>query len=123
MDAFLKTIEYRYYPIYMLFFIPLLIWAGRDFSTMLVAERKVRVYQRTDGGDGSVETGDLDTGGNDPEPDTPLKWYNMVIPLILLIFFILYMLVSTGDDGSGTQSFNEKIQNADSYLGLLVATM
>merc|ERR1712151_828505 len=121
--GFLKTIEYRYYPIFMLFFIPFLIITGRDFGTMLVAERNVLVYGRTDGGDGSAEDGELDDGGNAPEEDTPQRWYNMIVPLFLLIFFIFYMLVSTGSDGSPNQSFTNKIQNADSYLGLLVATM
>ena len=123
MDVFLQTIQFRYYPIFMLFFIPMLILTGRDFATMLVAERKVVVYGRTDGGDGSQEDVELDDGGNAPEEDTPLRWYNMILPLCLLIFFIFYMLVMTGTDGSPNQSFTNKIQNADSYLGLLVATM
>ena len=123
MDVFLKTIEYRYYPIFMLFLIPLLIVSGRDFGAMLIAERKVRAYGRTDGGDGSREKVESDDGGNQPEEDTPKRWYNMIIPLLLLIFFIFYMLVSTGTDGSPNQSFTNKIQNADSYLGLLVSTM
>lgn len=123
MDVFLKTIEYRYYPIFMLFLIPLLIVSGRDFGAMLIAERKVRAYGRTDGGDGSREKVESNDDANQPEEDTPKRWYNMIIPLLLLIFFIFYMLVSTGTDGSPNQSFTNKIQNADSYLGLLVSTM
>lgn len=124
MDVFLQTIEYRYYPIFMLFFIPIMTLAARDFGPMLIAERKVQVYGRKDGGDGSQEdVGDLDDGGNSPDEGTPLRWYNMIVPLVLLIFFIFYMLVATGTTGEPGQTFSDKIQNADSYLGLLVATM
>ena len=51
---FLQSIRYRYYPIFMLLLIILLIATQRDFGPMLIAERKTEVYQRTDGGDGGT---------------------------------------------------------------------
>ena len=51
-SVFLETIKYRYYCIFMLMFIPLLILTGRDFGPMLIAERLTKVYGRTDGGPG-----------------------------------------------------------------------
>ena len=97
---------------------------------MLIAERKTQVYQRTDGGDGSgkgatasSEEGGAEVGENKPKPDTPCKPWNMLIPIVLLVFFIFYLLVKTGDDGSGDQSFMDKIEGSDSYSALLWGTM
>lgn len=79
-SVFVETIQYRYYCIFMLFFIPLLILSGRDFGPMLVAERVVRVYGRTDGGPGAAlaADGNAIVSHNAPSEDTPCKWWNMV---------------------------------------------
>ena len=53
--VFLQSIKYRYYPIFMLLLMPIMIWAQRDFASMLIAERKTQVYKRTDGGDSATE--------------------------------------------------------------------
>jgi hypothetical protein len=105
--------------------IPMLIATGRDFGPMLLAERKVQVYQRTDGGDGHGKESEqkaMGHGENEPRADTPKRAYNMLIPICLLVFFIFYLLVTTGDDGSGTQSVMDKIENSDSYSALLWGT-
>lgn len=129
LAVFLQSIKYRYYPLFMMMLIPVLILAQRDFGPMLIAERKTQVFQRTDGGDGKgkgtkvSEDGVEIAGENDPRPDTPLKAYNMLVPILLLVFFIFYLLVKTGDDGNGNQSFMDKIENSDSYSALLWGTM
>jgi Na+/H+ antiporter NhaC len=102
------------------------ILSCRDFGPMLIAERKTQVYKRTDGGDGarrSGETESLEQKENAPREDTPKKAWNMFIPIILLVFLIFLLLVKTGDDGSGTQDFMDKIENANSYTALLWSTM
>jgi len=122
--VFLQSIKYRYYPIFMLVLIVVLIYAQRDFGTMLIAERKTEVYKRTDGGDGSTsdQAGGLGDG-NHPREDQPLLVWNMAIPIVLLIFLIFWCLVQTGDDGSGDQTFMDKIERSDSYAALLWSTM
>lgn len=50
--VFLETIKYRYYCIFMLILMPMIIISGRDFGPMLIAERRTRIYARTDGGPG-----------------------------------------------------------------------
>ncbi|CAB9499323.1 Inherit from COG: Na H antiporter [Seminavis robusta] len=125
LAVFLQTIKYRYYPIFMLMLIPLLIFSKRDFGPMLIAERKTQVYERTDGGDGKGK-GDnesMEAKENQPRPDTPQRSWNMLIPIILLVFFIFYLLVRTGDDGTGEQTFLNKIENSNSYSALLWGTM
>jgi Na+/H+ antiporter NhaC len=49
---FLQSVRYAYYSYFMIGLIAMLIASQRDFGPMLVAERKVRIYDRTDGGPG-----------------------------------------------------------------------
>jgi len=119
--VFLKSIEYRYYSIFMLFLVPLLIVTGRDWGPMLVAERKVRVYGRRDGGAGAFRpfTFDSSDGENDeaddviailerydrnnPKRDTPRHVWNMIGPVLALVFFIFFFLWRTGSNADGTK--------------------
>lgn len=74
----------------MLVLMFVLIMYGSDMGPMLVAERKVQVYERTDGGDGKGR-GEEGEGkdSNQPEDDTPAKSFNVTIPVLLLVFFHL----------------------------------
>ena len=102
----------------------LLIFSQRDFGPMLVAERNVRVYDRTDGGPNKGKSGEIDGDDeNQPREDQPLLTHNMLIPVIILIVLIFLALVRSGDDGSGTQTFLEKIEASDSYVALLYGCM
>ncbi|KAL7466078.1 hypothetical protein ACHAXS_006376 [Conticribra weissflogii] len=123
--VFLETIKYRYYCIYLLMLMSLLIASGRDFGPMLIAERRTKVYGRTDGGPGAAlnAEGEVLQSNNTPSEDIPCKWWNMVFPIVMLVIYIFYLLAFTGDDGSGTQSFVDKMQNADAYSALLWGTM
>jgi len=121
--VFVKSIKYRYYSIYMIMFIPVLIYLKRAFGPMLVAERKVFAYARTDGGDGAFKGMQGLLKANAPSDDTPALLMNFLFPLFFLIFFIFYELVKSGDDGTGTQSLYAKIESSDSYVALLYGTM
>jgi len=124
--VFLETIKYRYYCIFMLFFMPLLILSKRDFGPMLIAERLVKVYGRTDGGPGAAiaADGQAIVSHNAPKPDTPCRWWNMAFPIVALIGYIFYLLVWTGQQaGVGGESFIELIELSDAYKALLWGTM
>merc|ERR1712048_66766 len=124
--VFIQSIRYRYYPIFMLLFMFFSIAFQKEFGPMLIAERKVRAYDRTDGGDGkaSAEANlEGEAAINAPEPDSPALFYNMLIPIVLLVFFIIYLIVEDGSDGSGTQTFFEKFENGNSYVALLYGCM
>lgn len=123
-SVFLQSIRYRYYPIFMLIFMTILIGLDRDFGSMLIAERKTRVYDRKDGGDGRGRASKLEhSDENQPHPATPLYAWNMLVPVALLIFFIFFLLVQSGEDPSKDQSFMDKIENSNSYVALLYGTM
>jgi len=125
-SVFLSTIKYRYYCIFMLMLIPLQIIAGRDFGPMLIAERLTKVYGRTDGGPGAAVAADgqVLVSHNAPKADTPCRWWNMVVPILFLIFYIFYLLVWTGQqEAVGGESFIELIELSNSYQALLWGTM
>ncbi|KAL3919404.1 MAG: hypothetical protein SGILL_003769 [Bacillariaceae sp.] len=117
---FLQSIKYRYYPIFMIVMMFLLILLQRDFGPMLLAERQVRVYDRTDGGPNKGKSEEMEGAGeNQPREDQPLLSVNMLLPVVILVVLIFLALVRSGDDGSGTQTFMEKIEASDSYIALL----
>jgi Na+/H+ antiporter NhaC len=122
--VFLQSIKYRYYPIFMIFLIIFLIYSGRDFGPMLVAERKTRVYKRNDGGEGKGKASELEgKGENYPRKDTPEATWNLVLPVFLLIFFIFFLLVKTGEIDGEDQNLMDKIEASNSYSALLWGTM
>jgi Na+/H+ antiporter NhaC len=89
LGVFLQSIKYRYYPIFMIVMMAALIYSERDFGTMLIAERKTRVYKRTDGGDGKGKAGQADAEAhNGPNEGTPLAAWNMFMPILLLVRFL-----------------------------------
>lgn len=91
---------------------------------MLIAERKVRVYQRKDGGDGKGKASEFEEKAeNQPKEDTPLRSWNMILPVLLLIFFIFYLLVKSGEAEGEDQNIMDKIEMSDSYVALLWGTM
>jgi len=124
--VFLNSLRYAYYSWFMLVFIALIIFFQRDSGPMLLAERKVRIYDRTDGGPGkgtsSKKEGEDDE--NQPVKDQPLYSYNLLLPVGILVALIFALLVETGTSGSGEeQSFMDKIESSDSYSALLWGTM
>lgn len=114
-SVFIDSIKFRYYSLFMIMFIPIMIILKRDFGPMLVAERKCVVYKRTDGGDGKSDRKANGESSCAPKEDTPGLWWNYFIPLFFLIFFIFYIMVQSGDDGSGEQTFIDKIEASDSF--------
>lgn len=121
---FLQSIKYRYYPIYMLVLMMLIIFAQRDFGPMLVFERIARVYALTDGGPNRGKATEMEgKDENQPRKDQPLKGYNMYLPVLLLIGLVFYLLVATGTVEDEEQTFMEKIENSNSFSALLWATM
>jgi Na+/H+ antiporter NhaC len=120
----LQSIRYRYYPIFMIFFVFAVIVSERDFAGMLVAERKARVYQLTDGGDGqSTSYSATPTTENAPRLETPKRTWNMVVPMAMLVFFSLFLLVRTGEVAGQHQSVFDKIENTDANSALLWGAM
>ena len=94
-EVFLKSIKYRFYPIFMILLVLVLIVSGRDFGPMLIAERKTQSYRRKDGGDGKVFTRGRWDSIAEPRDDMPKKSWNMWIPIGFLIGFMIYFFRTT----------------------------
>jgi Na+/H+ antiporter NhaC len=116
-QAFLKTFKYRYYPLFMLLLVVMLIVSGRDFGPMLIAERKTQAYRRTDGGDGKMYI----RGGVEsrilPRANTPERSWNTWVPIGFLLGFILYFFYTTVKSEKGEEDFS------DTYAALIWSTV
>ena len=125
-NVFLQSVRYRYYCIFMLILIPLQILSGRDFGPMLIAERLTKVYGRTDGGPGRAVLfdGSAMISCNAPKPDTPCRWWNMVVPIMSLLVYIIYLLIWSGQQvAEGGETIYEVIGMGSSYDALVWGTM
>ncbi|MBT8383744.1 MAG: Na+/H+ antiporter NhaC family protein [Ignavibacteria bacterium] len=122
-SIFLETIPFRFYPIAMLLFVFFISFSKRDFGPMLKAERR------------ALETGEISsvssvfaTDFTDSKEylgeDVKAKWYNGIIPIMVIIFGTIAGLIYTGinsleEQGITSYAIKEVIGNSDSYLALL----
>jgi Na+/H+ antiporter NhaC len=121
-SVFLDTIIFRFYPIAMLFFVFLVSITNRDFGSMLNAERRAvkdgKVSAASFSANEFIEKSEL--FGNEDRA----KWYNGVIPILVLIFVTVFGLIFTGIDSLNEQGISDYgvrnvISNSNSYLALL----
>jgi len=122
--VFLESVRYSYYSLFMIGLIAMLVFTQRDYGPMLIAERKVRVYDRTDGGPGALNSGSGELGKeNKPREDQPMLLHNMAIPIVVWIILVFVVLVKSGTIEGEEQTFLEKIEESDSYVALLYSTL
>lgn len=122
-NVFLDTIIFRFYPIAMLIFIPITILMKRDFGPMLNAERYA-VANGIDAKHSGSKNNDIlkstELFGNEDKA----KWYNGVIPILIIVFGTIAGLIFTGiksleSIGIKDYSIRDIISNSDSYSSLL----
>ncbi len=130
--TFIRTIPYNYYPIYTLIFGLMVALLGRDFGPMYHAERRARQTGKVLG-DKAVPLMDLSSVDVIASDDTPKRWYNALIPILVVI-----AVVSVGLWYTGWQSLREAgislqgksvirqislvVGNADSFAVLMWAS-
>lgn len=121
--TFLATIPYRFYPIAMLFFVLLIAVSKRDFGAMYKAERRAVKEGKVSNGDADNlkdMTHSTEILGNEEKA----KWYNGVIPILVIIVGTIIGLIYTGinslqEQGIIDYDIQDIIANSDSYLALL----
>jgi Na+/H+ antiporter NhaC len=126
---FFNSLAYSFYPIFTLVFILFLIYKGVDFGPMLKAERKAR--QATSFFNDKENSFSNDLNNIELEEGIKARWYNAVIPVLVIIFGTLAGLIYTGWDASVWaddsiafgRKISETIGNADSYQALLWSSM
>jgi len=122
-NVFLDTIIFRFYPIAMLLFIPITILMKRDFGPMLKAERNAVMN--------GIEIKHLNSKSNDILKSSELfgnedkaKWYNGVVPILIIVFGTIAGLIFTGIKtleamGVKEYSIRDIVSYSDSYASLL----
>ena len=121
--TFIATIPFRFYPIIMLFFVFLISYSQRDFGPMYKAERRALVEGKLFNGEDRATADLTDTSeifGNEDKA----KWYNGIIPILVIIFGTIIGLIYTGinslqEQGIPEYGIREIISHSDSYLALL----
>jgi Na+/H+ antiporter NhaC len=125
-ELFLQTIPYRFYPIAMLLFVFLIGYSQRDFGPMLKAEKRALLEGKVIRDDAVVAkdlTESSDIFGNYDKA----KWYNGLVPILVLVFGTIAGLYYTGvaalnAQGAADYGIRDVIANSDSYNALLWAS-
>ena len=121
-SLFIASIPYRFYPIFMLSFVLIIALTGRDYGSMFHAEQRARR------GEGYADETLGRNADSEIEPNASIegKWYNAVVPILVLIIGTVIGIVVTGysaDVWATDKSFGSKLMTtvggADSYVALL----
>lgn len=92
---FIQSLKYSFYPFLTIAFVLLIIYSQRDFGPMYQAEVRARTTGKVsrENHESLVET----EGENlQPVQQAPLKWYNAVVPIVVLIGMTIFGLIDTG---------------------------
>jgi len=122
---FIATIPFRFYPIAAIFFVFLTSIMNRDFGPMFKAEKRARIS-------GITQLNASMFNGAEDEFKSKIstknaKWFNGVIPILVLIIGTIIGLIATGYSaisarGMSDYSLREIISNSDSFSSLLWAS-
>ncbi len=95
LGMFLSSMPYNFYPLIALATVPTVIYFGLDYAGMLRAERRV-----TGGGPvlspGGVAMTSTELTETPPEPGTPLRAWNMLLPIVTMVLLMPTFLAYTG---------------------------
>jgi Na+/H+ antiporter NhaC len=122
-NVFLHSIPYLFYPILAIGLVLMIALTGRDFGAMHRAEERAA----SGGGlyrPGAMLAANTEGGENDPAPDVPHRWYNAVIPIVVVIAVALAGLYYTGSQEIPPEerTLRTVIGAADPFASLLWAS-
>lgn len=83
-EIFIQTLPYRFYNLFMLAFVLLTIFMGREFGPMFKAEQKAR---RGEFSQGHGQLDNIEDKLLEPKEHIVLKASNAVVPLLVLVVF------------------------------------
>ncbi len=115
-SVFINSLDTRFYLIFTLIFILIIIFKNRDFGPMFKAEQNARKNGL------SSESKKISTQNNEIKVSDKIKarWYNAVIPVLVIIVGTIVSLIYTGRKVAGPEAdLMEIIAAADSYKALL----
>jgi len=119
-NVFIKSLNTRFYLIFTLAFVLIIIFKKRDFGPMLTAERKARKALKISSDDSqNIQDNNLEISDN-----IKARWYNAVIPVLVLIFGTIIGLYVTGKETSVEENgIWSIIGQADSLKALLWSSL
>lgn len=94
-NAFLQALPYRFYCIFALLLLLLVIFTKRDLGPMLKAERRARASGQVLRDGGKALTSKTFTGLS-AKAGVPHRWVNALIPVALVVAAVLVGLFTTG---------------------------
>jgi len=115
-SVFINSLDTRFYLIFTLIFILIIIFKDRDFGPMFKAEQNARKNGL------STESKKISSQNNEIKVSNKIKarWYNAVIPVLVIIIGTIVSLIYTGRKVAGPEAdLMEIIAAADSYKALL----
>lgn len=124
---FLRTIPYRFYPLFALILALLIALTEREIGPMFRAERRSRLEGKLFR-DGARPAADLTGSDLLMVDDAPARWYNGLIPIFTILAVGLGGLYLTGTEaleaeGIRDYGLGEIVSAADSYKALLWASL
>lgn len=126
-DVFLNSLQYSFYPLLTLIFVVMLVMRRRDFGPMHAIEVAAR--------SGKVSPKATQTHldfGRETEADENVKarWYNAIVPVLVVIFGTITGLIITGLQQVGWESsstfgtnLSHVIGSSDSFSALLWSSL
>jgi Na+/H+ antiporter NhaC len=124
--AFIRSIPFRFYPIFALILGFAIAASGRDFGPMLKAETRARILGKPSS-DKAVPLADFDSPSLSPDEGVRARWYNAAVPILTVVGVTLVGLYVSGKSAiepgyQGAASFYEIIGQADPYSALMWAS-
>lgn len=113
--SFIYSVPFRFYVIFMLLFIPMIIFMKRDMFSMFDAEKRARETGET------LRPGSIPITGRenlDLDPNLKPNAWNAIIPIAVLIFGVLVGLYITGEGST----VREILGSANSFKSLIWAS-
>lgn len=112
-SIFLNSLAYSFYPLLTLFFIFYIVWRGKDYGSMLKAERRARSGEIINPEDNSGDLTELEDVA--PVPGIKHRAYNAVIPVAIIVLGTLLGLVVTGFDTLASELTASGIETTGSW--------
>jgi Na+/H+ antiporter NhaC len=121
-SVFLASIPFAFYPFFALSATFMIAVSRRDWGPMLRAERRAR--QGALLADGAQPLADFEGSDLAPEEGVPCRWWNAVVPIVLVVVATLVGLYHTGREGllaagNSTASLSHIIGASDPFTVLL----
>ena len=123
-SIFLHSIPYSFYPILAIFFVFAVANSGRDFGPMYAAEVRARTTGQLMSPDAKVDEAAAEGKELTPDPATPARAVNALVPVGVLVGSVLVGLYVTGSEAAGPGAgLRDIIGEANSYTALMWASL